>query len=50
MVSTHLDDFDVAGMKKFVEVLTKEIRKVLDVSTEESDCFCFTGIDMKKGK
>ena len=48
MVSTHVDDFDVAGRKKFVEMLTKEIRRVLDVSTVESDCFRFIGIDVKK--
>ena len=50
MVSTHVDDFDVAGRKKFVEMLTKEIRRVLDVSTVESDCFRFIGIDVKKVK
>ena len=47
-MSTHVDDFDVAGRKKFVEMLTKEISRVLDVSTVESDCFRFTGIDVKK--
>merc|ERR1712041_24961 len=50
MVSTHIDDFDVAERKKFVEMLTKEISKVLDVSTVESDCFRFTGIDIEKVK
>ena len=29
-------------------MLTREISKVLDVSTVESDCFRFTGIDVKK--
>ena len=48
MVSTHVDDFDLAGRKKFVEMVTKEISRVLDVSTVESDCFRFTGIDVKK--
>ena len=48
MVSTHVDDFDLAGRKKFVEMITKEISRVLDVSTVESDCFRFTGIDVKK--
>ena len=28
MVSTHVDDFDVAGRKKFVEMLATEISKV----------------------
>ena len=50
MVSTHVDDFDLAGRKKFVEMITKEISRVLDVSTVESDCFRFTGIDVKKLK
>ena len=50
MVSIHVDDFDVAERKKFVEMLTKEISKVLDVSTVESDSFRFTGIDVKKVK
>merc|ERR1711867_260877 len=50
MVSTHVDDFDVAGRKKFVEMLTKEIGKALDVSTVETDCFRFIGIDVKKMK
>ena len=50
IVSAHIDDFDVAGQKKFVEMLIREISKVLDVSTVESDCFRFTGIDVKKVK
>ena len=50
MVSTHVDDFDVAGRKKFVEMLTKEISKVLDISTLESYSLRFTGIDVKKVK
>ena len=48
MVSTHVDDFDLAGRKKFVEMVTKEISRVLAVSTVESYCFRFTGIDVKK--
>ena len=50
MVSTHVDDFDVAGRKKFVEMLTKKISIALDVSTVENDCFRFTGIDVEKVK
>ena len=50
MVSTHMDDFDLAGKTKFVDKVTEEIGKALDVSTVESDCFCFTGIDVKKIK
>ena len=44
MVSTHVDDFDLAGRKKFVEMVTEEISRILDVSTVECDCFRFTGI------
>ena len=40
----------MAGRKKFVEMLTKEISRVLDISTVESACFRFTGIDVKKVK
>ena len=50
MVSTHVDDFDLAGRKRFVNKITEEIGKALDVSTVESNCFRFTGIDVKKVK
>ena len=48
MVSTHVDDFDLAGKKRFVDKVTEEIGKALDVSTVESDCFRFRVIDVKK--
>jgi len=48
IVSTHVDDFNLGGRKQFVEMITEWISRVLDVSTVESDCFLFTGIDMKK--
>ena len=50
MKSTHVDNFDLAGKKSFVDKVTGEISKALDVSTVESDCFRFTGIDVKKVK
>ena len=50
MVSTHVDDFDLEGKKKFVDKVTEEISKALDVSIVESDCFRFTVIDVKKVK
>ena len=31
MVSTHIDDYDLAGKKSFVDKVTGEISKVLDV-------------------
>ena len=48
MVSIHVDDFDLAGKKRFVEMITEEVGRVLDVSMVESDCFRITGIDVKK--
>ena len=50
MLSTHVEDFDFAGRKWFVNRITEEIGKALDVSTVESDCFRFKGIDVKKVK
>ena len=37
-------------MSTHVVEVTEEIGKALDVSTVESDCFHFTGIDVKKVK
>ena len=48
IISTHVDDFDLAGRERFIEKVTEEIRKALDVSTVEDDCFRFIGIDVKK--
>ena len=48
MVSTCVDDFDLAGTKSFVEKVTKEISNNLDVSKVEDDKFRYTGIDIKK--
>ena len=50
MVSTHVDDFDLDGKKRFVDRITEEIGKALNISTVESNCFRFTGIDVKKVK
>ena len=40
----------MARKKRFVDKVTKEICKALDISTVESDCFRFTGIYVKKVK
>ena len=48
MVSTCVDDFDLAGTKSFVEKVTKEISDNLDVSKAEDDKFRYTVIDIKK--
>ena len=38
----------MAGTKEFVEMVSKELERVLDVSTVESNKFRFTGIDVEK--
>ena len=48
IVSIHVNYCDLAGRKKFVEIITEEISRVLGVPTVESDYFRFTGIDVKK--
>ena len=48
IVSTCVDDFDLAGTKSFVEKVTKKVSAVLDVSKVEDDRFRYTGIDIKK--
>ena len=45
-----MDDYDLAGKERFVDKVTEEIRKALDVSTVGDDCFHFTGIDVRKVK
>ena len=32
MISTHVDDFNLAGSEEFLDAVTEEIKKVLDVS------------------
>ena len=48
LVSTHVDDFNLAGSEKFLLSVTEEIRKVLDISKIEDSAFRFTGINIKK--
>ena len=48
MVSTCVDDFDLAGTKSFLDMVTKRVSTVLDVSKVEDDKFRYTGIDIKK--
>ena len=50
MVSTCVDDFDLAGTKCFIERVTKKVSANLDVSKVEDDRFRYTGIDIKKVK
>ena len=48
MISTHVDDFSLAGSKDFLETVTEEIRKTLDISKIEDEKFRFTGIDVQR--
>ena len=48
MISTCVDDFDIAGEQSFVDMVTKKVNEVLDVSKMEDDKFRYTGIDIKK--
>ena len=47
MVSTHVNDFNLAWKDKFLEAVTEEIKTVLDMSKVENDKFRFTGIYME---
>ena len=44
MISTHVDDFNLAGREEFPEAVIEEIKKVLDVSKVEDGRFRFKGI------
>ena len=48
MVSTHVDDYDLADTQRFVEEVSKKISAALDVSQVEDDHCIFTGIDAKE--
>ena len=48
MVSTCVDNFDIAGQPCFVDMITEKVSEVLDVSKVEDDKFRYTGIDIKK--
>ena len=48
MISSHVDDFILAGMAEFVEEITDKVKKKLDISKIEEGAFRFTGIDVQK--
>ena len=48
LLSTHVDDFSLAGTAEFLETVTEEIKRTLDVSKVEDRRFRFTGIDIEK--
>ena len=48
MITTHVEDFDLAGNSRFLKMVTKKVSQALDVLQVEDDHFRFTGIDVKK--
>ena len=48
MVSTHIDYFSLARLKKFLDEVTEEIRKTFYISKKEDEKFNFMGIDIEK--
>ena len=48
LLSTHVDDFSLAGTEEFLDIVTEEIKKALDVSKVEDGRFRFTGIDVEQ--
>ena len=47
-ISTHVDDFNMAGEKEFIEDMVEKNSGELKVSKVEHGQFRFTGIDFKK--
>ena len=48
MISSHVDDFNIAGNDDFIKTVTEKIKNDLDISKIEDDEFRFTGIDVKQ--
>ena len=48
LMSTHVDDFSLAGTDDFLDTVTEEIKRTLDVSKIEDGRFRFTGIDIEQ--
>ena len=48
MVSSHVDDFILAGTNRFLEVITKKTEEKLEISKLEDNEFRFRGMDVKK--
>jgi hypothetical protein len=46
MILTHVDDFNIAGTKDFVNKVVELLRKELKVSQVERNSFRFTGVDI----
>ena len=48
MISSHVDNFNLAGNEKFINTVTEKIKLALDISKVEDKEFRFTGIDVKE--
>ena len=48
MVSSHVDDFILAGTEKFMEEITLKIKEKLEISKLKPNMFHFTGIDVRR--
>ena len=48
MISSHVDNFILAGSNAFLEIITRKIVKKLEISKLEDNEFRFTGMDVKK--
>ena len=48
LISTHVDDFILAGTEKSVEEIISKIVQKLEISKLEDNEFRFTGMDVKK--
>ena len=48
MVSSHGDDFILAGTERFMNEITQKIEEKLEISKLEDNEFIFIGMDMKR--
>ena len=48
MILSHVDDFNMAGTKKFLEDIRTMLKTELSVSKVEKNKFRFTGVDIEK--
>jgi hypothetical protein len=48
MILTHVDDFNMAGTKEFLDRIKKVLMKELKISKIEKRKYRFTGIDVEK--
>ena len=48
LVSSHVDDFILAGTEMFLEEITSKIAQKLEISKLDDNEFRFTGMDVKK--